>query len=70
MYQPGELFISDEEGDGPFPRYVDEEDIANPQICLPHSCDLWVIGDADNARLLIADLQAAIKRWEAKHGTV
>lgn len=70
MYEPGEVFISDEESDGPYPRYIDEDDIADPYIALPHSCDYWVIGNANNARALITDLQAAIERWEAKHGTV
>lgn len=37
-------------------------------IHLPHQCDDWLIGDADNARLMIKDLQAAIE-W-AERGTV
>ncbi len=33
-------------------------------IHLPHSCDEWIIGDADQARLLIADLEAAIEKYD------
>jgi hypothetical protein len=31
-----------------------------PQIALPHQCDDWVIGNIDDAKALIADLQALI----------
>lgn len=30
---------------------------------LPHRCDEWIIGDADNAKLLIEDLKALIKQY-------
>jgi len=33
-------------------------------IQLPHQCDSWIIGDADNARLMIKDLEAMIERLE------
>ena len=33
-------------------------------IQLPHQCNEWEIGDADNARLLIKDLKKAIKKLE------
>lgn len=32
-------------------------------ILLPHRCDEWVIGSADQAQALIADLEAAIRTW-------
>jgi hypothetical protein len=40
------------------------EDPKGPWIRLPHRCDYWVIGSADQARLLIRDLEAAIVEWE------
>jgi hypothetical protein len=36
------------------------EDI--PVIVLPHQCDDWVIGDSDQARKLIADLEQLIEQ--------
>ena len=39
-------------------------------IELPHQCDAWIIGDADNARLLIKDLKKAIKKFEARDESV
>jgi hypothetical protein len=35
-------------------------------IHLPHSCDEWEIGDADNLRLLIADAQRMLAEFEAR----
>ena len=35
-----------------------------PLVCLPHSCDWWIIGGLDHARQLIADLQEAIEHME------
>ena len=29
---------------------------------LPHSCDSWIIGDIDNAKLLIKEIQELIKQ--------
>lgn len=34
-------------------------------IALPHSCDEWVIGGPDEARQMIADLEAAIAEWDS-----
>ena len=31
-------------------------------VFLPHSCDRWIIGGADNIKLLIKDLQEALKK--------
>lgn len=31
---------------------------------LPHSCEKWVIGDAEQVRLLIQDLQELLASWE------
>lgn len=39
-------------------------------IQLPHQCDSWEIGDAENARLLIKDLKKAIKVMEAGNESV
>ncbi len=33
-------------------------------IYLPHQCDEWIVGTAEDARQLIRDLEAAITRWE------
>lgn len=30
------------------------------EVGLPHSCDDWCIGDADNVRAMIKDLQALL----------
>lgn len=35
-------------------------------IALPHSCDQWVIGTADDARTLISDLEQLIPELENK----
>jgi hypothetical protein len=37
---------------------------------LPHQCDNWEIGDADDVRALIKDLQAALEKLEADDGAV
>jgi len=37
-----------------------------PVIVLPHSCDRWIIGGADEARQMIQDLTEAIKKFEAE----
>lgn len=34
------------------------------QFQLPHSCDNWIIGGVEEAKQLIADLQAKIKELE------
>jgi len=46
--------------------YSDDKDIAY----LPHSCDEWQIGDADNVRLLIADLQKILVELEKNTPTI
>ena len=33
-------------------------------ICLPHSCDEWYIGDANDARDMTIELEQAIKEIE------
>ena len=58
MYRKGEVEIEKSWTDG------------SPIIQLPHSCDAWEIGGPAEVRLLIADLEAAIKEYEAKHGSV
>lgn len=45
-------------------------DTGQTVIELPHQCDSWEIGDVENARLLIADLEEAIKVMEAKNAPV
>lgn len=35
-------------------------------IFLPHSCDSWVIGTADDARRMIVELEAAIVEYERR----
>ena len=35
-------------------------------VYLPHSCDEWVIGGAEQIRALIDDLQAALEKIEAE----
>jgi hypothetical protein len=37
---------------------------------LPHQCNNWEIGDADDVRALIKDLQAALEKLEADDGSV
>lgn len=37
---------------------------------LPHQCDDWEIGDADDVRAMIKDLKKALKKLEANDGTV
>lgn len=51
QYEKGMVSRFDEE-------YGDED--LRGKIILPHSCDEWVIGDDDDARQLIADLQALL----------
>ena len=43
-------------------RWTDQEFIdLGWQIQLPHSCDEWVIGNADDARSLIKEIEDAIQ---------
>jgi len=44
--------------------YDSSLDCIYPTMYLPHSCDEWVIGGIKEARLLIKDLQLAIKEIE------
>lgn len=48
--------------------FIDTEPWINkaPVIMLPHSCDEWVIGSPEDARTLIADLEALIPELEKK----
>lgn len=34
------------------------------QVILPHQCDAWVIGNADDVRAIIADLTALLPEFE------
>lgn len=36
-----------------------------PGVYLPHSCDEWVVGGAENIKQMIIDLQEALKELEA-----
>ena len=38
------------------------EDSPKGKICLPHSCDEWIIGGEKEARKLINDLEELIKK--------
>jgi len=60
MYRPGELTVEESVMD---PRknergesYVYAENVA----CLPHSCDVWVIGGPTQIRSLLEDLEAVL----------
>jgi hypothetical protein len=57
-YHRGDVQISKILGEGP-----------TPWIHLPHQCDEWVIGDSNDARALIADLEKAIVEWESEEAT-
>jgi hypothetical protein len=36
-----------------------------PVICLPHQCDEWVIGGAEEVKLLIEDLQKLLVQLQS-----
>lgn len=60
MYQKGDVFIEsgyDARLDDPA-----ENDYDTLFLCLPHSCENWVIGGEKEARQLIQDLEEAIKQ--------
>ena len=42
--------------------WYDDEDSPKGKICLPHSCDEWIIGGEKEARELINDLEELIKK--------
>ncbi len=65
MYKPGELIHAPERieySDYVASGYTKEETPEGeyPLIFLPHSCNEWIIGGAQQARELIKDLEAAI----------
>lgn len=44
---------------------------SGPNIAyLPHQCDNWEIGDADDVRAMIKDLKKALKKLEAQDAPV
>lgn len=47
-----------------------EVQIHKGQASLPHQCDDWEIGDADDVRAMIKDLQEALVKLEADDGAV
>jgi len=34
------------------------------EVSLPHQCDVWIIGDIDHVRVMIADLTALLPEFE------
>lgn len=57
-YGDGDLKVSIHEG-----GWCDTEGV---HIELPHQCEAWVIGDADNAELMVKDLKKAIKEMRRR----
>lgn len=81
MYKTGDLQIitspcedADEYGDCFIDEHIhtvydsrpSEEECIPPCVCLPHSCDEWIIGGPEQIKLLIADLCFVLKRMEGK----
>ena len=46
--------------------YRSDSEVVLPLALLPHSCDRWVIGGANEIRILIEDLESALKQIESK----
>ena len=67
MYKTGDLKIVDEVDEEFGPSIYDARDdsyeVKKGDIYLPHSCDSWVIGGPEQAKTLIADLQAYLIRY-------
>ena len=59
-YRPGSVFIDFDHAENDC-DYVDNDGCPR-YIALPHKCDRWDIGDAEQAAQLIIDLQEAIKK--------
>lgn len=51
--------------DEPCPGSRWHDDRGKTFVFLPHSCDEWIIGGPQEIKLLISDLQEALKRMEA-----
>lgn len=81
MYNKGDLQITDPPcpdsvGDcKAWPEYGHEhmvydqrsyEYLYHPSVYLPHSCNEWVIGGAENIKAMIEDLTAALKIMEGE----
>ena len=73
MYHKGDLVLmktskdmqkNGVESDAREDKGYDEGFLKPPFVCLPHSCDAWIIGGPNHARRLIADLENAITRME------
>lgn len=80
MYRPGFVMTTtgkqadpgypeeNEEGYITHDSGLDAEDVTEEQLrrvaYLPHSCDHWVIGGANEVRAMIADLQIALAALE------
>ena len=61
-YLHGEVYFEEGRKPGTYTEAWGEEDPGvKPYIALPHQCSDWKIGTVDQARLLIADLEALIE---------
>lgn len=57
--------LDDDDVPGIIDSRTDNYDVARcPVVYLPHSCDQWVIGGAEEVRAMIADLQVLLSKIE------
>lgn len=49
---------------------VEYHEKSAPTFFLPHQCEEWEIGDADDLRAMIKDLKKALKKAEDVDGSV
>lgn len=45
-------------------RTIISEECSVPSVSLSHSCGEWVIGGLEQIKMLIADLQAVLRKYE------
>jgi hypothetical protein len=65
MYKKGELEIFDCDDDVYDSRYesgMEGLDCPYGYVQLPHSCNKWIIGGPEQIKIMIADLQDALKK--------
>lgn len=72
-YTKGELKYDDNSGsllrdnNGDFVKDENDDYVGKEQFYLPHSCDNWVIGGIEEAKLLLEELKSLIEQYESLH---
>lgn len=66
MYKRGELQVTESHRHHVDDSRAEDETVKafHPAAYLPHSCNDWVIGGPEQVKLLIEDLQKALKKME------